>query len=317
MTATPEPQDEAPPHQVDSPIWVLGARLEEIANTIQEFAALRFDARAPVGPDGDIVDAVGAGVNFLGEELAASFHEIERRVADRTAELTLATQELARRALSDELTGLPNRTLFWEHLSHRLVVAGRRQPAFAVLFFDFDDFKSLNDTLGHAAGDRVLVDMASRLRAALREGDTPARVGGDEFVVLLDEVSTDEGALVVAKRVLEVLRAPYEIEADRWIATVSMGVAIGPAGFRTADEVVLAADTAMYEAKQCGGGRYVLYSEDLHHRRGGRPLGPPLDGPIPGDAHVTTASPRGAPPTAPEGHESTVSQVRAGGRGGS
>lgn len=292
MTATPEPQDETPPHLVDNPVWVLGRRLEEIANTIQEFAALRFDARAPVGPDGDIVDAIGAGVNFLGEELATSFHEIERRVADRTAELTLVTQELARRALSDELTGLPNRTLFWEHLSHRLAVADRRQPAFAVLFVDFDDFKNLNDTLGHAAGDRFLGDVASRLLAALRKGDTPARVGGDEFLVLIDEVSTDEHALVIAKRVLEVLAAPYEIEADRWITTASIGVAIGPAGFRTADDVVLAADTAMYEAKRCGGGRCVLSSEHLHRGRGARPLGPPLDGPSPGDAHVTTALPR-------------------------
>lgn len=135
MTATPEPQDEAPPHQVDIPIWVLGGRLEEIANTIQEFAALRFDARAPVGPDGDIVDAVGAGVNFLGEKLAASFHEIERRVADRTAELTLATQELARRALSDELTGLPNRTRF-DGVFLDLVYLGRLIRPGGVLFLD-------------------------------------------------------------------------------------------------------------------------------------------------------------------------------------
>jgi diguanylate cyclase (GGDEF)-like protein len=288
MTGTPEPGDEAPPHRVgDNPIRVVEGRLEEIVNTIQEFAALRFDARAPIGPDGDIVDAVGAGVNFLGEELEASFRDMERRVGDRTAELTLATQELARRALSDELTGLPNRTLFWEHLSHRLALAGRRQPGFAVLFLDIDDFKTLNDTLGHAAGDRLLVDVASRLRTALREGDTAARVGGDEFVVLLDEVRTQEGARVVAERLLEVLRAPYEIGADRWIATVSIGVAIGPASFRTADEVVGAADTAMYKAKQRGGGRYVLYSEDLHGRRGGRPIGPRLDGPTPGHAQVT------------------------------
>ena len=140
--------------------------------TILEYGALRFDARAPIGPDGDIVDAVAAGVNYLGEELDASFREMERRIADRTAELEMATVELGRRALHDELTGLPNRALFWEHLSHRLALAGRRQTGFAVLFLDVDDFKVVNDTLGHAAGDRVLVEVASRLRAALRTGDT-------------------------------------------------------------------------------------------------------------------------------------------------
>jgi len=242
-------------------------RLEEIAGVIEEFAALRFNARAPLGPDGDIVDAVAAGVNFLGEELEASFGEIERRVADRTAALVTATQELARRALHDELTGLPNRGLFWEFLGHRLALAGRRQTGYAVLFLDVDRFKAVNDTLGHAAGDRLLIEVAARLSAALRAGDMAARVGGDEFIVLLDEVATKEAALAVAERLSAALGAPYETGTGRWITTASIGVAIGPADFRTADAVVAAADSAMYEAKRRGGGRCVLASEALHHRR--------------------------------------------------
>ena len=253
-----------PPDRADARIQALERRLEAIASVIQEFAALGFDARAPLGPDGDIVDAVAAGVNFLGEELQASYGEIERRVADRTAELTLATRELGRRALHDELTGLPNRALFWEHLSRRLSLAVRRRTGFAVLFLDVDDFKVVNDTLGHAAGDHLLVDVAARLRAALRPGDTAARVGGDEFVVLLDDVATKEAALVVAERLGGALRAPYEIGAQRRIVTASIGVAVGPAGLRTADDVVAAADAAMYDAKRRGGGRCVLYREDLH-----------------------------------------------------
>lgn len=254
-------------------------RLEDIASAIQEFASLRFDARAPVGPDGDIVDAVAAGVNFLGEELEASFRELERRVADRTAGLAIATQELGRRALHDELTGLPNRALLWERLSHRLALTARRQTGFAVLFLDVDGLKVVNDTLGHAAGDRLLVDVASRLRAVLRSGDTAARVGGDEFIVLVDDVATKEAALVVAERLTEALRAPYELGTDRWIMTASIGVAVGPEGLGTADELVAAADAAMYDAKRRGGARYVLYREDLHGRRVSQPPGEQIDGP--------------------------------------
>lgn len=241
--------------------------------TIEALAALRFDARAPIGPDGDIVDAVAAGVNFLGEELEASYSEIEQRVVDRTAELAVATQEIERRALHDELTGLPNRALLWERLSHRVALADRRQTGFAVLFLDVDHFKAVNDTLGHAAGDRLLVELAARLRGALRTGDTVARVGGDEFIVLLDDVATTEAALVAAERLGAALQAPYEVGAGRWIAAVSIGVAVGPNSLGTVDEVVAGADAAMYDAKRRGGGRCVLWSEDLHGRPGRRPPG--------------------------------------------
>jgi predicted signal transduction protein with EAL and GGDEF domain len=146
VTTTTGPGDEAPLRVPDAPAPAppgsppdrddvqsrgVERRLEDIASTIQEFAALRFGARAQIGPDGDIVDAVAAGVNFLGEELEASFNETERRVADRTAELAIATAELSHRALHDQLTGLPNRTLFWDRLSHRLSLADRRQTGFA------------------------------------------------------------------------------------------------------------------------------------------------------------------------------------------
>ena len=274
------PAQELPTERAKTSVRNLEARLEAVVNTIQEYAALRFDARAPVGPDGDIVDAVAAGVNFLAEELEASFNEIERRVGHRTDELSIATRELSRRVLHDELTGLPNRVLFWEHLSHRLKVAARRQTGFAVLFLDVDDFKVINDTVDHAAGDQLLIDVAARLRGALRAGDTAARVGGDEFVVLFDDVATKEAAMAVAERLNQALRAPYEIGADRRIVTASIGVAVGPAELITADDVVAAADAAMYDAKRQGGGRCVLYSKDLHGPRDRRPPGDRLDGPI-------------------------------------
>jgi diguanylate cyclase (GGDEF)-like protein len=237
----------------------LERRLEEVVSVIQEFSAMRFGARATVSPAGDIVDAVAAGVNALGEELEASYQEIERRVADRTAELAIATRELGRRALQDDLTGLANRAAFWDRLTHRLNVADRRGTGLAVLFLDLDDFKPVNDTLGHAAGDQLLVEVARRITCELRAGDTAARVGGDEFVVLLDEVATGEAALAVAQRVNDRLRAPYDLGEHRVTATGSIGVAMGSPGLATPDAIVAAADAAMYEAKRSGRGLCVLH----------------------------------------------------------
>lgn len=231
---------------------------------IEELAALRFEARATVGLSGDIVDAVAAGVNALGEELEASYREIEQRVADRTAELAVATSELRRRALHDDLTGLPNRAVCWDRLTHRLNVAGRRTARFAVLFLDLDDFKGVNDSLGHAVGDQLLIEVARRIRSELRAGDTAARVGGDEFVILLDEVASSDAALAVARRVNSRLQVPYDLAGHTHLATSSIGVAMGPDGLSTADSMVAAADAAMYEAKRSGRGLCMLYDRDRH-----------------------------------------------------
>jgi diguanylate cyclase (GGDEF)-like protein len=241
-------------------------RLEDVVETIQELAALRFDARAPVGPAGDIVDAVAAGVNVLGEELEAAFSEVERRVDDRTAELAIALQDLNRRALRDELTGLSNRTLFWDRLTQRLRVASRRPSSFAILYLDIDNFKGVNDRLGHAAGDQLLVDTAARLLTSKRIGDTAARLGGDEFAVLLDEVASADAAVAVGGRIVERLSAPYAIADEQLVAPASVGVALGPAEFDDADAMVAAADSAMYAAKRDGGRRCALYRPELHGR---------------------------------------------------
>lgn len=252
---------EQPPYRDDHRLRDIEQRLEEIAGTIQEFAALQFDARAQVSPLGDIVDAVAAGVNFLGEELEASYSEIERKVADRTAELDVITHELTRRSLHDEMTGLPNRTLFWDRLSHRISLANRRHSGFAVIFIDIDKFKQINDSLGHAVGDELLVDVAARIGRVLRAGDSAARMGGDEFLVLLEDVGSPETAMVLANRLNAALGEPFEIGPDRRTITTSIGVVVGPAAFKEADAMVAAADAAMYEAKRRGRGQCVLYSE--------------------------------------------------------
>jgi diguanylate cyclase (GGDEF)-like protein len=257
-------QPEPPAGRTDDGASEIERRLIDIVATIQEYASLRFDARSPIGPDGDIVDAVAAGVNFLGEELEASFNEIENRVAVRTAQLAMATEELSHLALHDQLTGLANRTLLWDRLTQRLGSADRRSVGFAVLFLDLDKFKSVNDIWGHAAGDKLLVDVAGRISAEVRVGDTVARVGGDEFVVLLDEVVSAEEAMATACRLRTVLRAPYEIGSHQNVVMASIGVAFGPARFRLADAVIAAADAAMYDAKRRGPGRCVEYDEGVH-----------------------------------------------------
>lgn len=241
-------------------------RLEDIALTIQHCAALNFAARARVGPAGDLIDAVAAGVNFLAEELEASYRETEHKVVERTAELDTISKELAHRVLHDELTGLPNRTLFWDRLAQRMMLAQRRHSDFAVLFVDLDKFKLVNDTLGHAAGDRLLKDVAWRIRGALRAGDSAARMGGDEFLILLDELDTIDATLGVINRLSEALGAPYEIAHTQPIVTVSIGAVMGTDGLETAEQFVAAADAAMYEAKQRGPGSFVFYNEirDVH-----------------------------------------------------
>ncbi|MCB2411982.1 diguanylate cyclase [Demequina sp. TTPB684] len=242
----------------------LDRRLEEIVYVIQDLAALRFDARAAVGTTGDFVDAVAAGVNSLGEELEASYEELERRVAERTAELAIATRELRQQALQDHLTGLANRVALWDQLAQRLEAVGRRSSRMAVLFLDLDDFKMVNDTFGHAAGDRLLAEAALRIQGELRAGDTAARVGGDEFVVLLDDVVSDAAALSVARRVAASLRAPYEFEGHQYTTTSSIGVALAGDGPTNPDAIIAAADAAMYDAKRSGRGLCVLHGEVRH-----------------------------------------------------
>ncbi len=262
MTAPPDELPQGRSGRLDREVE---RRLEDIANTIAAFAALDFDAEARVGPEGDVVDAVAAGVNLLGDTLAASFREVERRVAERTEELALATEELSRRALHDVLTGLPNRALFWDRLAQTMRHDQRHRAGFAVLFIDVDDFKKVNDTLGHAAGDRLLVDLAARIRSVLRAGDSAARLGGDEFLALLDDVSEPDEALHIANRLLEVVAGTDRVGGLPSV-TISIGVAVSTGRTWTPDEIVAAADAAMYDAKHAGRGRVVLYSEARHGR---------------------------------------------------
>jgi len=171
---------------------------------------------------------------------------------------------LLRRALYDPLTGLANRALFREHVEKALARL-RRTPArpHAVLFVDLDGFKTVNDSLGHAAGDEVLVEVGNRLRRWVRPGDTAGRLGGDEFAVLLENTSEAEAA-VLAGRILKVLLSPVIVQGKEVVLTGSIGIALSETG-EDADELLRNADVAMYTAKAAGKGQFRVFEPAMHH----------------------------------------------------
>ena len=177
-----------------------------------------------------------------------------------------AEEELAHRALHDPLTDLSNRMLFMDRLSHALLGLHRRPGALAVLFLDLDRFKVINDTFGHDGGDRVLVGVAERIRGALRAGDTASRFGGDEFVVLCEDVKDWRQAMDIAERLASAVRQPIALGGTEVHVTASVGVAVltGPADHP--ERVVGHADAAMYRAKERGRNRCELFAQELQVR---------------------------------------------------
>jgi diguanylate cyclase (GGDEF)-like protein/PAS domain S-box-containing protein len=172
--------------------------------------------------------------------------------------------ELERRALHDHLTGLPNRALFGDRLQHALDRVPRAGCPVAVVFLDIDEFKRVNDSLGHGAGDHVLIETAARLESAMRTGDTICRFGGDEFVVLCEDLEDEAAALVVGERLLaEIAGAPYVVGPDTLHLRGSVGVALARPGETTSPERLMAeSDAAMYRAKRRGGGRCELAGDE-------------------------------------------------------
>lgn len=173
-------------------------------------------------------------------------------------------QDLEHKTLHDELTGLGNRAMFNSRLSRAL---GRTEPRLdqvAVLFVDIDDFKEVNDSLGHDAGDRLLIAVADRLRACLRVSDTAARLGGDDFAVLLEDTYGESEIVAVADRILDAVAQPFSIEGRQLSVTASIGVAIDPSRSSTGEVLLRSADVAMYLAKERGKGRYEIFQAEVH-----------------------------------------------------
>jgi diguanylate cyclase (GGDEF)-like protein len=178
--------------------------------------------------------------------------------------------DLAHRSSHDELTDLPNRNLFLERLNKSISrTTQEKNFEFAVLFFDIDNFKDVNDSLGHATGDKLLVAVAERLKHNVRNIDfnnVISRFGGDEFAILLDNIKGNLFALSAANRLKDVLSNPFNINGKQIYATVSMGVAVSSLGYDNSDDILRDADMAMYQAKNLGKSRVEIYDKAMHER---------------------------------------------------
>ena len=172
-------------------------------------------------------------------------------------------ERLARQALHDPLTGLPNRALVLDRIGQALARCERRDSSVAVLFFDVDRFKVVNDSLGHGAGDALLVLIVERLQSLLRPGDTMSRLGGDEFVVVCEEVFDIDQARHLARRLSGAFAAPFVLGEREMFATASLGIALGRPPAATPESLMRDADAAMYRAKERGRSRYEVFDEDM------------------------------------------------------
>ena len=180
--------------------------------------------------------------------------------------------EMSRLAEHDPLTGLPNRVLFNDRLAQAISLASRQDKQLAVLFVDLDQFKKVNDSLGHGVGDKLLQSVADRLLNCVRRTDTVSRLGGDEFLVLLSQVEQEQDAAVSARKILRALSAPHIVENKKLDISASIGVSTYPSDGPDAEHLMIKADTAMYEAKKEGRNNFQFFRRDMQVRLADRQL---------------------------------------------
>ena len=215
----------------------------------QAVAVLQFFGTGE--PDERLVTTVWDGANQLG----------------RVVERARSRDKLSHQALHDALTGLPNRSLLMNRLAHALARTGRGTGIVALIFVDLDNFKLINDSLGHETGDDLVVEVGRRLRRVLRAGDTAARFGGDEFIVLCEDLTTEEDAVDVAERILATISVPISLRGQpETVVTASAGIALADREGIAPEALLRDADLAMYRAKDAGRGRYQIFDSAMHLR---------------------------------------------------
>ena len=244
-----------------------GGRAE--ADAVPELveAGLSAAMAAPVHDNGQVAGSLLVGSHQPNRVYSAADREILLAFAEHVslAVTDAKTLEAMHQAFHDSLTGLASRSLFMDRVEHALALGARGEKgSVAVLFIDLDRFKMVNDTLGHGAGDLLLVHVGERLRACLRASDTAARLGGDEFAVLLQDAATATEAEGVAERIIEAIAAAFLINDKEVFVDASIGIAVSAASDISADDLLRNADVAMYQAKRDGSGRHVTFEPGMH-----------------------------------------------------
>ena len=238
---------------------------EHEEGTVRAFVddGVRAAMGAPVRERGDVVGSLVVATHAAGRQYSQAEREILLAFAEHVS-LALndarAVNDAIHQAFHDSLTGLPNRSLLLDRLQQALARSQRSGSQVGLMFCDLDDFKTINDSLGHAAGDELLVAVAQRLAGCIRPGDTAARFGGDEFVLLFDELDRKQ-VTEPAQRILEALRRPFKIRGRDVVVGVSIGIA---AGVDNAEDMLRNADLALYRAKGAGKGRFELFEQRMH-----------------------------------------------------
>ncbi|MEA2653660.1 MAG: hypothetical protein QOI37_887 [Chloroflexota bacterium] len=257
----------------DADLWPLLIHPDDLDRTVAAYnrhwasaEPLRHDYRM-IARDGSTVWIHDEAFSMIE---AASGRRVSQGLIVNTTERKRLEEQLLHDALHDPLTGLANRVLFRDHLERALAAQTRRRGKVAVLFLDLDNFKVVNDSLGHRAGDRLLIEVARRLAGTIRATDIAARLGGDEFTILLDRVRGIDEVKASAERIAAELSKPIEVDGRALVVGVSIGIALAAGPETAADDLLAHADVAMYEAKGHGRGRHAVFDPSMRIRAIGR-----------------------------------------------
>ncbi|KAB0663912.1 EAL domain-containing protein [Oryzomonas japonica] len=244
----------------------MAGQREEMAGQREEMAGQREKAmRSQVGKarlKAALIKSTAAQLREANERLVVA--TVRAQTMADAAEQT--TVQMAYMAEHDFLTGLPNRALLSDRLAQSITLARRYGKKVALMYLDIDHFKHINDSLGHAVGDRLLQSVAKRLQACIRLSDTVSRQGGDEFVVLLTEVEDAQSAILSAEKLIEAMAHPCLVNGHRLHATLSIGISLYPDDGKDAEAIIRNADTAMYQAKKSGRNKYMMFTPTMNDR---------------------------------------------------